>query len=219
MRNAFFCLLLLNVTSYSAIRHYQDTLWLSSYLTYQSENAIKDSMDSYNENVLKCYIDFSGDLFFYPEKVFTCICFMDTFAIGSSKPFYVSKKSVDSVDFSSNLNLNSEDIYYKIDTMYNDPTEPATCVRPHIHTGKIDSTYYPKFLIINTKSGYVLVTYRDLWCTFVDITLGTIRFYNKILVDSYLQDDNSLNFSDISDMLKTNIKQNYTINLTYFPSI
>ncbi len=212
MSKSFLLVLLLNVLSYSAILHWHDTLPLNTSIAFGKQIGLpqlynKASIGS--DSVLNCGNHFTvysrPDFYFYGEKLFTCICFVDVFAIGSSQPFFVSKVAFDSIDFTTSLDLNDTAIFSLIDTIRNDPEEPSQCVRPHIHAGAVDSTCYPKFMVINTRSGYVLITYRDLWVRYQNEQGLTIEFYNKIVIDAYLQDDKSLNFSEILQ-LETSVK-------------
>lgn len=214
MSKTFLFILLLNVLSFSTIIHWQDTISVNTSISFHKEIGTaqvynKENIDNF-DSLLNCSNTSKSDFYFFGEKLYVCVCFYDKYAIGSYQPFFVSKTSIDSINFAANLDLNNNALFNKIDTIRNDPDEPSQCVKPHIHAGAVDSMCYPKFLVINTKSGYVLITYRDLWMSYQDTLYGTIKYYNKILIDSYLQDDNTLNFSKIPEFLKSKIKPRKT---------
>jgi len=216
----------LYINTFSEIISGTDRLIYNENITFLSGTITKNRWDStlHEEsayNVYKCTANVESiDVFNAVKMVGTCTYTCHILAIGSPRPFYLSKIPFGSFDFSGELNISDTSKFMKIDTLINDPmvsTSP-NCFLPHVI---LRSTTYEgakkyelvDFGIFKNRDGKYIVAKFD---TVMDVSSDgapepQMHSYLKgYTITWYLQNDGSLQFETISNANPI-VNRHYTI--------
>lgn len=152
------------------------------------------------------------DFFVAEEQVGVCTYICHALAIGSPRPFYLSKIQFGEYDFSQELRLDATAEFIKIDTVTIDThtkyVDSVNCYLPHIIIDDIDDNGYEEY----TDIDFGIFKNRDGNCILITFTpVFDISFENTGLPDPaghtylkgyeinwFLQNDGSLEFDDIT---------------------
>ena len=144
------------------------------------------------------------DLFVVEELLGTCMYICHTLAIGSPRPFYVSKKDLGAMNLLSPLAVQDTGLFTRYDTGHYDiHVQDSNCYLPHIAPlGTNGPTIGPdNFIVIKNAAGkYIMVQF--------EVVVGTGTYYSPMpitytylrgyVIRWYLQTDGTLNFGDIT---------------------
>lgn len=143
------------------------------------------------------------DVFVAQEAVGVCIYFCPFLAVGSPRPFYISKMPFYSENFSTPLDLNDASGFAKYDTLKSDPHvhDSSHCYLPHIF-GFV-STDSGNFVIFkNLSRQYVLARFNTLMTTgyYSDPMPESYTYVSGYVIKWYLQTDGTANFNGINQV-------------------
>jgi hypothetical protein len=143
------------------------------------------------------------DVFVAQEAVGVCIYFCPFLALGSPRPFYLSKMPFYSESFSTPLDLNDASRFVKYDTLKFDPhvLDSTHCYFPHI--SRFVSTDSGNFIVFkNIARQYVLARFNTIMTTgyYTDPMPQTYTYVSGYVIKWYLQTDGTANFNGINQV-------------------
>jgi hypothetical protein len=185
---------------------------VSSDLSFTS-NAVTPTTclrNEYNGGVYPCSTSARTiDLFVAVEYgLYVCAYTCWNIAIGSPRPFYVSRQAFDPLDLLSPLDLKDTARFSRIDTIHRDMHIPMMpfgdslhCYQPHI--GTVNANYSPiegGFLLLKTSTDKFAIAIPSP--VFLEQKIDTYyrRYLGGFQVTWHMQTDGTLNFSDITSI-------------------
>ncbi len=217
-KTAFSCLLILlmGVSIHAALVSGEDIILCDSNLTFSPHAVTPNTLarDAYAGRLYPCIqITPSIDLFFAIEfNLYVCSYICRNTAVGSPRPFYVSKQQYADSLVRLPLNVGDTTRFTRIDTVRIDnhgPTGPRTgCFLPHLGTtsasaNPVNSGY---FLILDNADGkHILAKMTAIISQGMD---GTYVYYylSGYRIQWYLQTDGSFNFTGLAGVRQPSFK-------------
>ncbi len=144
----------------------------------------------------------SIDLFVAERDVGTCTWICHILAIGSPRPFYLSKRAFTTSTLTGTLNVTDRSQFVTFDTVRNTAggRDSLPCYLPHALDTQIASGYFAVFQ--NSERQYVLAVFNSIMDDYTDCSQPplpvncTSHSYRKgYRIDWYLQPNRTLNFS------------------------
>jgi hypothetical protein len=205
-----FNILLLSATCFSTIISGIDTIWVGEAVKFNPWDTMKTAYFPLRlgADVYRCTDSVPPiDLFIANYTYCTCIYMSTAPAIGSPLPFFVSKISSDSTDFSAPLEIHDTAQYVRIDTAHrvpNIPNDSSLCLLPIVLGFNLSPEH---FLVLPTheNKNVLAILQSIVW----EDTVVWPRSYHRYIpgyeVTWYLQTDGSLNFSNIPVSVKPRV--------------
>jgi hypothetical protein len=148
------------------------------------------------------------DFFFISRDCGTCTYYCPCELVGSARPFYISKKSINQIGKENRLDITDTSVVNKVFSMKNCfiASDSSVCVLPSISTGNINrycqSYDWSHPLIALTKQNkYVLMTLTPLYQQSCDMTIPTYpdcrSYVGSIAISWFLQQDGTTNFNGV----------------------
>jgi len=169
----------------------------------------------YNTGLYPCTTNTGNvDFSLQQQSVSVCICGCAAPVVSSSSPFYKSKKTFDSMDFASPLNLEDTSKFSKIDTIRNSNPYPG-CFLPYDFIHWTTLIQQPEsVLVIKTKTNkHVLIKGKAKVETYPtdrgELYCRGKSYFAGYTIQWYLQQDGTTDFKDI---IKTRCRLKPTIN-------
>jgi hypothetical protein len=209
---------------YSEIISGTDRLLYNENVTFIPHSITKNTWNSTmheegSYNVYKCTADVDSiDIFNAVQMVGTCTFTCHILAIGSPRPFFLSKIPFESFDFSDELNIYDTLKFMKIDTLINNPmvSNSLKCLLPHVILRSIGYLGAKKYesvdfgIFKNIEGKYFIAKFDTIMNLSSDGAPEPqmhpyLKGYN---IKWYLQNDGSLQFDNITSILPI-VKKEY----------
>lgn len=216
LATSFIVITVLFSNTFSEIISGTNILLYNENITFHSRTITKNTRDSTLHdkglsNVYKCTADVESIDVFNAVKInATCTFICHILAIGSPRPFYLSKIPFESFDFSDVLNISDTSVFMKIDTLINETivSNSSNCFLPHVILRSTEYLVAKKYDSVNfgifkNIDGKFIAAKFD---TVMDLSSDGapepqmhpyLKGYN---IKWFLQNDGSLNFKDITAM-------------------
>jgi hypothetical protein len=133
-------------------------------------------------------------------------CYCCTWEFGSSRPYWVSKKHIDSTDFSQVLVLNDTSKFKKVDSL----KSASGSQLPHSVDVPMNGNY---FVISNIDNRYVLLTLSETTRYIPNYSNPTIQCVNGAKINWWVQTNGKPHFPNPTSLVKVNSQKKQFIEL------